>query len=77
MNLIHFTASKVWRGHEQMIIDICESLRDNNFAESQLIVCPNDSEIFKKAKERNLQVLGFDFKSGIDFQFAKKTQTTS
>lgn len=72
MRLIHFTASKVWRGHEQMIIDICESFRDNNFAESQLIVCPNDSEIFKIATERNLSVQGFDYKSEYDLKFAKK-----
>ena len=63
MRVIHFTASKVWRGHEQMIIDICESFRDNDFAESQLIVCPIDSEIFKIATERNLNVTGFDYKS--------------
>ncbi|MBG6061484.1 glycosyltransferase involved in cell wall biosynthesis [Flavobacterium sp. CG_9.1] len=72
MRLIHFTASKVWRGHEQMIIDIYESFRDNEFAKDQLIVCPNDSEIYKIAKDRNLNVKGFDYKSEYDFKFAKK-----
>ena len=72
MKLIHFTASKVWRGHEQMIIDIFESLRDNDFVEKQLIICPNDSEIFRIANQRKLDVLGFDFKSEYDFKFAKK-----
>jgi len=63
MQLIHFTASNVWRGHEQMIIDIYESFRDNGLVENQLIVCTTDSEIFKVATERNLQVQAFDFKS--------------
>ncbi len=72
MKLIHFTASKVWRGHEQMIIDVFESLRDNGFVDKQLIVCPTDSEIFKVATSKKLNVLGFDFKSEYDFKFAKK-----
>lgn len=72
MQLIHFTASNVWRGHEQMIIDIYESFRDNGLVENQLIVCTTDSEIFKVATERNLQVQAFDFKSEYDLKFAKK-----
>jgi glycosyltransferase involved in cell wall biosynthesis len=72
MRVLHFTASKVWRGHEQMIIDIFESFRDNDFAKSQLILCPYDSEIFKIATERNLNVKGFDYKSEYDLKFAKK-----
>ena len=72
MRILHFTASKVWRGHEQMIIDIFESLRDNDFVKTQLIICPKDSEIFKVALEKNLNVIGFDFKSEYDLKFAKK-----
>ena len=72
MKLIHFTASKVWRGHEQMIIDIYESLRDNGMVNNQLIVCSIDSKIFKIATERNLNVQGFDFKSNYSLKFAKK-----
>ncbi len=72
MRLIHFTASKVWRGHEQMIIDIFESLRDNTLVANQLIICPLDSEIYKVATQRNLQLISFDFKSEYDFKFAKK-----
>lgn len=72
MRVLHFTASKVWRGHEQMIIDIYESFRDNDFVGSQLIVCPNDSEIFKIATQRNLNVLGFVYKSEYDLKVAKK-----
>jgi len=71
MRLVHFTASKVWRGHEQMIIDIFESLRDNNKVNEQLIICPKDSEIFKIATQKNLQVLGLDFKSEYNLGFSK------
>jgi glycosyltransferase involved in cell wall biosynthesis len=72
MRVLHFTTSNVWRGHEQMIIDIYESFRDNGFVENQLIVCATDSEIYKVATERNLRVQTFDFKSEYDLRFAKK-----
>lgn len=71
MRLIHFTASKVWRGHEQMIIDIFESLRDNDFVKNQLIICSKDSEIFKIATQKQIPVLGLDFKSEYSLGFAK------
>lgn len=71
MRLVHFTASKVWRGHEQMIIDIFESLRDNSSVNEQLIICPKDSEIFKVATQKKLEVLGLDFKSEYSLGFAK------
>lgn len=74
MRVIHFTASKVWRGHEQMIIDIYESFRDNSLAEEQLIICPIDSEIFRIATCKNLNVHGFSYKSEYDLNFAKKLQ---
>lgn len=72
MRVIHFTTSTVWRGHEQMIVDLYESFRDNQFIADQLIICPADSELYKVATERNLQVQTFDFKSEYDLKFAKK-----
>ncbi|MDI1305429.1 MAG: glycosyltransferase family 4 protein, partial [bacterium] len=72
MKLIHFTTSTVWRGHEQMIVDLYESFRDNKFIADQLIICPSTSELFKVATERNLQVQTFDYKSEYDLKFAKK-----
>ena len=71
MRLVHFTASKVWRGHEQMIIDIFETFQDNNLVKDQLIICPKDSEIFKIAIQKNIKVLGLDFKSEYSLSFAK------
>lgn len=76
MRLVHFTASKVWRGHEQMIIDIYESLRDNDFVADQVIICTKQSAIFKVAMDRKLNVLAFDFKSSFDFNFAKKVKNS-
>jgi glycosyltransferase involved in cell wall biosynthesis len=72
MKLIHFTTSTVWRGHEQMIVDLYESFRDNKFIADQLIICPSTSELFKVATERNLQMQTFDYKSEYDLKFAKK-----
>jgi glycosyltransferase involved in cell wall biosynthesis len=54
-----------------MIIDIFESLRDNDFVKEQLIICPKDSEIFKVATTKKLPVLGLDFKSEYSLSFAK------
>lgn len=71
MRLIHFTASTVWRGHEQMIVDLFESLRDNNFVKNQLIICPKNSEIFRVATQKKIKVLGLDFKSEYNIGFAK------
>lgn len=63
MRLIQFTASKVWRGHEQKIIYLYEAFRDNNYVDDQIIVCPLDSELYKVAKEKKLKVHTFEFKS--------------
>lgn len=54
-----------------MIIDIFESLRDNSSVNEQLIICPKDSEIFKVATQKKLEVLGLDFKSEYSLGFAK------
>ena len=63
MRLIQFTASKVWRGHEQKIIYLYETFRDNNYLEDQIIVCPLDSEIYKVATVKNLKVITIESKS--------------
>lgn len=63
MKLIQFTASKVWRGHEQKIIYLYETFRDNNYVKDQIIVCPIDSEIYRVAKEKNLNIQTIDTKS--------------
>lgn len=74
MRLIHFTASTVWRGHEQMIVDIAESLRDNGLVGEQLIICPKNSEICKTALKRGLNFIALDFKSEYDPACAKKVR---
>jgi glycosyltransferase involved in cell wall biosynthesis len=71
MRLLQVTASRGWRGHEQKIIYLYEAFRDFGYVEDQWIVCPNDSEIFKIATQKNMQVIGLDFKSEYDFKFAK------
>ncbi len=72
MRLIQFTAADGWRGHEQKIIYLYEAFKGFGYVEDQWIVCPNNSEVFKRASSKNMQVIGFDFKSEYDFKFAKE-----
>ncbi len=72
MRLIHFTASKVWRGHEQKIIYLYEEFQEKKYTKEQWIVCPIDSEIYQIAKEKNFNVIPFQFKSEYDIFFANK-----
>lgn len=77
MRLIQVTASKVWRGHEQKIIYLYEAFRDFGYVEDQWIVCAQESEIFKVAKEKDMQVIGLGFKSEYDLKFAKSLKKIS
>ncbi|OUS02769.1 hypothetical protein A9Q86_02855 [Flavobacteriales bacterium 33_180_T64] len=72
MKLLQITASGVWRGHEQKIIYLYEAYRDNNTFEDQYIVCAKNTPIYDIATKKNMQVIGFDFKSEYDFKFAKQ-----
>lgn len=71
MRLIQVTASKVWRGHEQKIFYLYETFRDFSYVEDQWIVCPRDSELYIRAAQENMQVIGLDFKSEYDLKFAR------
>ena len=72
MRLIQFTAADGWRGHEQKIIYLYEAFEAFGYVKDQWIVCPNNSEVFKRATAKNMQVIGFDFNSEYDFKFAKE-----
>jgi glycosyltransferase involved in cell wall biosynthesis len=72
MRLIQITASNVWRGHEQKIIYLYEAFRDYGLVKDQWIVCPKNSEIFKIASERNMQVIPIEPRSEYDFKLAKE-----
>ncbi|RZJ36239.1 MAG: glycosyltransferase family 1 protein [Flavobacterium sp.] len=71
MRLIQVTASRGWRGHEQKIIYLYEAFRDFGYVEDQWIVCIQDSDLFKVAQSKGMQVIGLPFKSEYDFKFAK------
>ena len=77
MKLIQFTAFKGWRGHEQKIIYLYEAFRDYGYVKEQWIVCSPDSEIFRIATEKGLNVIGLDYKSEYDLKFAKKFKKLS
>jgi glycosyltransferase involved in cell wall biosynthesis len=72
MRLIHFTASKGWRGHEQKIIYLYEGFRDLGYCEQQWIVCREDSEIYKVAREKGFNIIPLEYKSDYDFKLAKR-----
>ena len=71
MRLLQLTASKVWRGHEQKIIYLYEAFKDFGYVEDQWIVCPLDSEIYKVATEKKMQVIGLDISSEYSLKTAK------
>lgn len=71
MRLTHFTASKVWRGHEQKIIYLYESFQAKKYTEDQWIICPIDSAIYRVGKEKGMNVIPYEFKSAMDFNLAK------
>ena len=72
MKILQFTASKVWRGHEQKIIYLYEAYRDQKTFEDQYILCAKNTPIHDVAEENGMQVIGFEFKSEYDFKFAKQ-----
>ena len=71
MRLIQFTASKVWRGHEQKIIYLYEAFETEGYVEDQWIVCPLESEIYQVATNKGMQVIPFEFKSEYSLSYAK------
>lgn len=72
MKLIQVTVSDVWRGHEQKIIYLYEAFKDFGLVEEQWIVCPSDSEVYKVASEKGMNVIALNPKSEYDFKFAKE-----
>lgn len=77
MRLIQFTASLGWRGHEQKIIYLYEAFQDFGYAEEQWIICPENSEVYKIATEKGMNVVSFPYKSEYDFKFAKQLSLIS
>lgn len=71
MRLIQFTASNGWRGHEQKIIYLYEAFQKFGYVEDQWIMCPKDSEVFKVAQSKNMQIIPYDYKSEYDLKLAK------
>ena len=63
MRLIQFTASNGWRGHEQKIIYLYEAFEAEGYVEDQWIVCPIESELYRIASEKGMQVIPFEYKS--------------
>jgi len=77
MRLIHFTASKGWRGHEQKIIYLYEAFRDFDYVEDQWLVCRDDSDIFRIASEKGFNIIPFTYKSEYDFKMARRLRKIS
>ena len=71
MRLIQFTASNGWRGHEQKIIYLYEAFKAEGYVEDQWIVCPLESELYRIATEKGMQVIPFEYKSEYSLSYAK------
>ena len=71
MRLIQFTASNGWRGHEQKIIYLYEAFKAEGYVEDQWVVCPIDSELYRIATEKGMQVIPFEYKSEYSLSYAK------
>ncbi|RCW92213.1 glycosyltransferase family 4 protein [Winogradskyella arenosi] len=71
MRLIQFTASNGWRGHEQKIIYLYEAFKAEGYVEDQWIVCPIDSELYRIATDKGMQVIPFEYKSEYSLSYAK------
>lgn len=71
MRLIQFTASKVWRGHEQKIIYLYEAFEKYNYVEEQWIICPRDSKVYQAAKEKGFNVITLNISSEYSLKTAR------
>ncbi|MCI9844941.1 glycosyltransferase family 4 protein [Flavobacterium pectinovorum] len=72
MKLIQVTVSRGWRGHEQKIIYLYEAFKEYGYVEEQWIICPDDSETFKVATQKGMNVIALNNKSEYDLKYAKK-----
>jgi glycosyltransferase involved in cell wall biosynthesis len=72
MRLIQITVSKGWRGHEQKIIYLYEAFKDFKLVEDQWIICPDNSETYRVAIEKGMNVIALNPKSEYDLKFAKQ-----
>lgn len=72
MRLIQVTVSKGWRGHEQKIIYLYEAFKEYGYVEDQWIICPDDSETFKIATQKGMNVIPLNNKSEYDLKYAKR-----
>lgn len=75
MKLIQFTASNGWRGHEQKIIYLYEAFEKYAYTTNQWIMCPVDSEVYRVAKSKNMQVIPYVYKSEYDLKLAKRLKS--
>lgn len=72
MRLIQVTVSKGWRGHEQKIIYLYEAFKEYEYVNEQWIICPEDSQTFKVATQKGMNVIPLNSKSEYDLKYAKQ-----
>ncbi len=71
MRLLQFTASGVWRGHEQKILYLYDAYIENPQIEDQFILCANNTPIYDRALDEKMNVIGFDYQSEYSFKTAR------
>ena len=71
MRLLQFTASGVWRGHEQKILYLYDAFSENREIEEQFILCANNTPIHQLASHQQMNVIGFDYTSEYSLKSAR------
>lgn len=54
-NILHIDSAKTWRGGQQQVLYLLDGLKNSGV--NHFLICPPESILFQRAKERNLNVL--------------------
>jgi len=71
MKIIHLSSAITWRGGEQQLAYLYEELNSKNI--EQIVLCPENSELYKKFKKKGFEkLIGYKKISSLNIAFALK-----
>jgi len=69
VNILHLSGANSWRGGEQQLLYLHDALKKQNV--TQIVVCPLNSELYNRLKNRNKeQLIGYKKSSSLNLSFA-------
>lgn len=71
--VLHVSTPSSWRGGEQQLLYLMESLE--KLEVEQYLVCNAEGELYQKAKEKGLSVVGCKKRHGMDLGFASQIKS--